>query len=574
MAQISRRQILQAMAAGAGAGPLVAIEAGAQGRPGRQSATRLAASAETRSARSAPSRWGTTSRKASSCDPARRPEHRRRGGGRLRPLRDRPGVVEPVAHARRLAGHAGRVLRGRRAGAPVHLLLARRRSRCASRRTWSARRSASRRPASSCCARCWPRTRSPRRTSTIVTIGADMSPLLTGQVDVVTGWLTNTTALKVLGPERVDLRLWDAGVRLYALPYYATDEDHQDARPTCCRNSCARPARAGPIAHANRDKAVDLLVKEYPEPRRGRRARGARRDAALRLLDLTTAEGWGAMDPAVWQDQIDLYAELGQFTQATPKLDEVMTLDILRRPPTRARRSAEPMAGASLARRSAVGRAARRAGAAPSIAATCTVRFFTDRRTVTALENVSFARRARRVPDACSALGLRQVDLAARRRRPRSRRRRGDDRVFGDDAAGRRGSSARIGFVFQDAALLPWRTALAERRAAARGRRRRRPAQGRADAARAARAGRARGLGERLSRTSFRAACASASSIARALLSDPQILLMDEPFGALDEITRDRLNEELRRVWRETGTDDPVRHPQHLRGRCSSASAC
>ncbi|WP_163416024.1 ABC transporter substrate-binding protein, partial [Escherichia coli] len=50
----------------------------------------------------------------------------------------------------------------------------------------------------------------------IVTIGSDMVPLLTGQVDVVTGWLTNTTALKVLGPERVDLRLWDAGVRLYA----------------------------------------------------------------------------------------------------------------------------------------------------------------------------------------------------------------------------------------------------------------------------------------------------------------------------------------------------------------------
>ncbi|WP_239502850.1 ABC transporter substrate-binding protein, partial [Stenotrophomonas maltophilia] len=47
----------------------------------------------------------------------------------------------------------------------------------------------------------------------IVTIGSDMVPLLTGQVDVVTGWLTNTTALKVLGPERVDLRLWDAGVR-------------------------------------------------------------------------------------------------------------------------------------------------------------------------------------------------------------------------------------------------------------------------------------------------------------------------------------------------------------------------
>ena len=57
---------------------------------------------------------------------------------------------------------------------------------------------------------------------TIVTIGADMTPLMTGQVDAVTGWLTNTTALKVLGADRVDMALWDTGVKLYALPYYAT----------------------------------------------------------------------------------------------------------------------------------------------------------------------------------------------------------------------------------------------------------------------------------------------------------------------------------------------------------------
>jgi NitT/TauT family transport system substrate-binding protein len=163
----------------------------------------------------------------------------------------------------------------------------------------------------------------------IIPIGADMTPLMTGQVDVVTGWLTNTTALKVLGKDRVDMTLWDTGVRLYALPYYANVKTLQ-GQPHALEGFLRATSRGWSYAHANRDQAVDLLVKEYPNLNREDERVALDTMLEYSFSDLTKAQGWGSMDPAVWQDQINLYSQLGQFTASTPKLADVMTLDILK----------------------------------------------------------------------------------------------------------------------------------------------------------------------------------------------------------------------------------------------------
>ena len=169
----------------------------------------------------------------------------------------------------------------------------------------------------------------PEKDVNIIPIGADMTPLMTGQVDVVTGWLTNTTALKVLGKDRIDMTLWDTGVKLYALPYYANMKTLQ-AQPQALEAFLRATARGWSYADKNRDQAVDILVKEYPNLNRADERAAADVMLAYSFGDVAKAQGWGSMDPANWQEQIALYSELGQFTARTPKVEDVITLDILK----------------------------------------------------------------------------------------------------------------------------------------------------------------------------------------------------------------------------------------------------
>jgi NitT/TauT family transport system substrate-binding protein len=162
----------------------------------------------------------------------------------------------------------------------------------------------------------------------IVTIGAEMTPLMTGQVDVVTGWLTSTRALAVLGDQRVDMPLWDSGIRLYALPYYATAKT-LSTRANVLAKFVRATAKGWQYANDNMVNAVDLMMKVFPNLDRAHEIAAAEVMLKFVFNENTRRNGWGAMDRHIWQEQIDQYASLGQFSKRVPSVSDVACFDVL-----------------------------------------------------------------------------------------------------------------------------------------------------------------------------------------------------------------------------------------------------
>ena len=110
----------------------------------------------------------------------------------------------------------------------------------------------------------------------------------------------------------------------------------------------------------------------------------------------------------------------------------------------------------------------------------------------------------------------------------------------------------RVALMFQEAALFPWLTVRANIALALR--LRGVPRKERAQEAEALlHTVRRDGFGDKRPHE-LSGGMRQRVAIARALSFEPAILLMDEPFGALDEMTRERLNLELLRIWKQTGT--------------------
>ena len=121
---------------------------------------------------------------------------------------------------------------------------------------------------------------------------------------------------------------------------------------------------------------------------------------------------------------------------------------------------------------------------------------------------------------------------------------------WGEAQAARAAGARRIGFVFQEPTLMPWATVAANVRLPLKLAGLALDATERVEAAlaRVGLSGFAHSYPRELS-----GGMKMRASIARALVTEPDLLLMDEPFAALDEITRFRLNNDLLGLWESLG---------------------
>lgn len=163
----------------------------------------------------------------------------------------------------------------------------------------------------------------------VINMGFDMAPLVNGQVDVVTGWVTNTRALSVIGPDRIDYMVVEAGIYNYGNAYFTSNEGLEKNTESITRFMKA-VAKGWDWAYNNRVAAVDIMCDAYPQIEREIEKKTVDLVMKLSFDKDTAANGWGWFDPARIQETADLFGSVGLFKDGkSPKAADFTTSRIL-----------------------------------------------------------------------------------------------------------------------------------------------------------------------------------------------------------------------------------------------------
>jgi len=162
----------------------------------------------------------------------------------------------------------------------------------------------------------------------IVMIGFDMAPLVTGQVDAVTGWITNTAALSVIGPDRINLMMQDAGLPTMANAYFAMDDTVRNDPETLAKFIRAT-ARGWEWSYADRPESIGILCDAFANLDRAMEKQTIDTVMKLSFNADTKVNGWGWFDTGKIAEQTRMFDEFEQYEQGAPKAEELMTTAIL-----------------------------------------------------------------------------------------------------------------------------------------------------------------------------------------------------------------------------------------------------
>jgi NitT/TauT family transport system substrate-binding protein len=162
----------------------------------------------------------------------------------------------------------------------------------------------------------------------VSSIGFDMTPLVSGQVDCVTGFITNTKAMSVIGPDRIDLGMVDAGLPDFANAYFATDEALEKNADLLARFTKA-VAKGWGWTHDNPVAAVELMVKAWPELDLAIEKDTIKTVLGLSFTPDTMRNGWGTFDKNKIAEEIAIFDSIGLFKGTKLNVDDVQTSKIL-----------------------------------------------------------------------------------------------------------------------------------------------------------------------------------------------------------------------------------------------------